>query len=269
MTSSPVREQLADDNYIRAKMFTKEKSSLRLYADLVVGEGASYGTLFVYELITGLLGGLPGGLGLALRRIVYPRLFRSCGRGVTIGRHVVIRNGRNITLGDNVVIDDGCVIDGRGAGERGVVIGDRVIIGRLTTIQAKIGPISIGADSNIGALGAVHAQGGVEIGRKVVLGGGCSISGGSFQTRMDSPAAQDDASHDQTRWTKGPIRIGDGSLVGMGAMILDGVEIGRDAVLGAGTVMAKDVPANAVAAGVPGKVLRMRDGMPSPAESRS
>ena len=38
------------------------------------------------------------------------------------------------------------------------------------------------------------------------------------------------------------MRIGDKSLIGMGTMILDGVEIGEGAVIGAGTVMTRSVP---------------------------
>ncbi len=245
-----------------------DKSRVRRYADLVVGEGASYGQLLKYELITGVFSGLPGALGLGLRQLAYPRLFKRIGKGVVFGRHVVIRNAQNISLGDGVIIDDGCVLDGRGAGSEGVVIGDRVIVNRGTTIQAKIGPIEIGDDCDIGAGSTVHSQGGIAIGGAVVIGGGTKISGGAFQTDR-SAAATDHASTDaarvgmlareQTRWTSGPIRIGDKCLIGMGTIILDGVEIGEGSVIGAGTVMTKSVPAHSVVAGVPGRVLRMRE----------
>jgi acetyltransferase-like isoleucine patch superfamily enzyme len=148
-----------------------------------------------------------------------------------------------------------------------VVLGDRVIVNRGTTIQAKVGPIHIGADSDIGAGSVVHAQGGVEIGRAVVIGGGCKISGGAFQIARSAAAAAAVPGHgagmvarEQTRWTSGPVRIGDHCLIGMGAMVLDGVELGAGVVVGAGTVVTRSVPAYAVIAGVPGKVLRMRDG---------
>jgi acetyltransferase-like isoleucine patch superfamily enzyme len=259
--SLPPKRLLAEDHYIRAKMFDGDKSSIRRYADLVVGEGASYWKLLQYELITCLFGGLPGALGLALRRLFYPMLFQSAGKGAVFGRHIVVRNGHNIRLGDHVVLDDGCVVDGRGAGPEGVVIGSRVIIGRHTTVQAKIGPIHIGDDCDIGAASSVHSQGGVHIGRGVVLGGGCKLSGGIFQIER-SAAASAEASgmsaREQIRATRGPIRIGDRCLVGMGAMFLDGVEIGEGAVIGAGSVMVHSVPAHAVAAGVPGRLLRLR-----------
>ena len=137
-------------------------------------------------------------------------------------------------------------------------IGDRTILGRGVSIQAKIGPIRIGSDSDIGMHSVIHSQGGVEIGNEVVLGGGCKISGGVFQTERRIGEAGMSA-REQTRWTKGPIRIGDRCLSGCGSMFLDGVEIGEGAVIGAGRVIIASVPAWSVAAGVPGRVLRMRD----------
>jgi acetyltransferase-like isoleucine patch superfamily enzyme len=250
-------QQLDEQDYIRSKLFGSNVSVIRRYADLVVGPEASWWQLLRYEMITMLFGGVPGALGLAMRRLFYPRLFRRCGRGVVFGRDLVIRNGHRIALGDNVIIDDACVIDGRGAGPDGIEVGDRTILGRGVSIQAKIGPIRIGSDSDIGMHSVIHSQGGVEIGNEVVLGGGCKISGGVFQTERRSVAGEMGA-REQTRWTKGPIRIGDRCLIGFGALFLDGVEIGEGAVIGAGSVMIARVPPWSIAAGVPGRVLRMR-----------
>lgn len=56
-----------------------------------------------------------------------------------------------------------------------------------------------------------------------------------------------------------PVKIEDGVWIGGGAIILPGVTIGRNAVIGAGAVVTKDVPANAVAIGSPAKVLRYQE----------
>lgn len=260
MASAAENAQLDEDKYIRDQMFGGSKSTLRRYADLVVGADAGYLSLLKYELITFFCGGVSGALGLALRKIVYPKLFKSCGRGVIFGKNVVIRNASKISLGDQVVLDEGCVIDGRGAGDEGVRIGSRTIIGRGVTVQAKVGPIAIGDDCDIGASSVVHSQGAVEIGDAVVLGGGCKISGGIFQIDLDDGAddGSGQAARGQQRFTKGPVRIGDRCLIGMGSMFLDGVEIGEGCIIGAGTIMNKSLAPNSVAAGVPGKKLRDR-----------
>jgi len=55
-----------------------------------------------------------------------------------------------------------------------------------------------------------------------------------------------------------PVRIGAGADIGTNATILPGVSIGEGAIVGAGAVVTNDIPAYAVAAGVPARVLRYR-----------
>ena len=56
-----------------------------------------------------------------------------------------------------------------------------------------------------------------------------------------------------------PVKIEDGTWIGGGAIILPGVTIGRNAVIGAGAVVTKDIPANAVAVGSPARVIRYQE----------
>ena len=51
-------------------------------------------------------------------------------------------------------------------------------------------------------------------------------------------------------------QIGRGSLVGIGAVVLDGVKVGAGCMVGAGSVVTKDVPERSLVVGVPAKVLR-------------
>ncbi|WP_416672619.1 gamma carbonic anhydrase family protein [Egbenema bharatensis] len=51
-------------------------------------------------------------------------------------------------------------------------------------------------------------------------------------------------------------QIGDGSLVGIGAIVLNGVRVGTGCIIGAGSVVTKDVPDRSLVMGVPGKVIR-------------
>jgi acetyltransferase-like isoleucine patch superfamily enzyme len=58
--------------------------------------------------------------------------------------------------------------------------------------------------------------------------------------------------------TKGGIVIGDDVWLGFGVIVLDGVRIGKGAVIGAGSVVTHDIPEGAIAAGVPAQVVKMR-----------
>lgn len=62
-----------------------------------------------------------------------------------------------------------------------------------------------------------------------------------------------------TKYTYGKVVVKKNAWLGMGVTICPGVTIGENAVVGAGAVVTKDVPANAVVAGVPAKVIRMLD----------
>ncbi len=59
-------------------------------------------------------------------------------------------------------------------------------------------------------------------------------------------------------WTvrSSPVRIAFGAYIGAGSIILPGVEIGAQSIVGAGAVVTKSVPPNSVAAGVPAKIIR-------------
>lgn len=57
---------------------------------------------------------------------------------------------------------------------------------------------------------------------------------------------------------KGPIVIGDEVWIGYGAMIFSGVNIGKGAIIAAGSVVNQDIPPYSVAAGVPAKVIKYR-----------
>lgn len=251
MADGPTRE-LDKQQLIRQRLFATQQSSAARYRSLVTGRPGLWSWLR-YELTTTLCGGLPGALGLAVRRVACRGLFRRCGRGLVLGRGVTLRHADKISLGRNVVIDDFCVLDGRGAGDEGLVIEDEVILNRGTIVQSKFGPVRIGTGTNIGANSHVCAMGGVDIGAGVLITGGCILSGGQYHTeKLDVPIMQ------QGAYTTGPISIGDGSWLGMRVLVLDGVRVGRGCAIGAGAVVNQDLPDHAVAAGVPARVVRIR-----------
>ena len=56
-----------------------------------------------------------------------------------------------------------------------------------------------------------------------------------------------------------PVIVEDGVLVGANAVVIEGVHVGKNAVVAAGAVVIEDVPENAVVAGCPARVVKMKD----------
>jgi acetyltransferase-like isoleucine patch superfamily enzyme len=233
------KQRLDRAHIARDRIFDQDASGVRRYAEMVIGEFSIW-KLVRYELIVLLIIPVPGALGLALRRLFCPGLFRRVGRSPVFGVDIVLRNTHRISLGDNVVIDAGSLLDGRGAGEDGIEIGDSVIVHRSAVITSKGGGIRIGNGVDIGSNASLVSQNGIEIGDSVSIAGGCRIGGGLVEHTMDR--ADEDKSG--RRYSRGSVRIGNSVTVFQNAMILDGVEVGEGAVIGAGALVRDDVPAN-------------------------
>lgn len=59
--------------------------------------------------------------------------------------------------------------------------------------------------------------------------------------------------------TPSPVHICENAWIGMNAVIMKGVRIGKNAIVGAGAVVTKDIPENAIAGGVPAKIIKFRN----------
>jgi acetyltransferase-like isoleucine patch superfamily enzyme len=192
---------------------------------------------------------MPGALGLGLRKLCYPWLLGRCGRNVVFGQNVVVRHPHKIRIGDNVVIDDNCLIDAKGEAESGVSIGSGVFIGRNTILSCKNGEIEVQDGANIGFNCEVFSASKVVIGAATLIAAYVYLVGGDHEFGDRSKAVLE-----QGRRSTG-IRIGAGAWIGAGATVLDGVTIGDRAVVGASAVVRNDVPAGAMAVGIPARVV--------------
>jgi len=228
-------------------------SPLRKYQDLVVGDRGVW-SLMRFELLTALLGDLPGVAGLGLRRLLYPRLLARTGRNVVFGQDITLRHPNLIRLGANVVVDDACVLDAKGTGAQGIAIGDGVYLGRGTILSCKGGSIEVGDHVNLGLGCVVLSESRVAIGENCLFAAHCYlVAGGNHDmSRTDIPIIQ------QPSVSRGGITIEPNVWLGARVTVLDGVTIGRDSVVGAGAVVTHDIPPFAVAAGVPARVIRDR-----------
>lgn len=211
-------------------------SALEKYGHFFVGKPGLLAFLG-YEWRMALLASMPGALGLLLRKIFYPALFKSAGSGVVWGRNIALRHPGKIRIGDRVGIDDDCLLDARGAGEEGIQIGDEVLIARASIIQAKTGPIRLGNRCSVGSQCQLSSVSGIFCGEGVMIGGQCYIGGGRYHIDR-----RDQFIMDQGLYSKGPVVIEDDVWIGAGVNVLDGVRIGRGSVIGSGAVVREDIP---------------------------
>ena len=123
-------------------------------------------------------------------------------------------------------------------------------------IKARIEPgsiirekVEIGAVINIGAVigkGTMIDMGAV-LGGRATVGDNCHIGAGAVLAGVVEPASAT------------PVIVEDGVLVGANAVVIEGVHIGKNAVVAAGAIVIEDVPENAVVAGSPARIIKMKD----------
>lgn len=126
--------------------------------------------------------------------------------------------------------------------EPGAIIREQVQIGENAVIM-------MGAVINIGAVigkGTMIDMGAV-LGGRATVGANCHIGAGAVLAGVIEPASAK------------PVIIEDNVLVGANAVVVEGVHVGKGAVVAAGAVVLEDVPENAVVAGMPARIIKMKD----------
>ena len=175
---------------------------------------------------------------------------------MVFGRNVTLRHPHKIVLGDGVVLDDNCVVDAKGADNQGIILRDRVYVGRNTIIYCKNGDIEIGENVSLSANCVVFSSNKLVMKKNsVVAAFAYLLSGGEYDLDDPTPLALQKGT-----CTQGPLEIGEDCWIGAGAKVLDGASLGDRVALGAGAVATRPVPANSIAVGVPARVIKSRKG---------
>ena len=154
------------------------------------------------------------------------------------------------SLGKNVVIEDGVRI----FFPENVEIGDDVYIGHNTILKGYSDKrMVIGGGTWIGPQCFIYASGGITIGSNVGLGPGVTIMSSAHTANEDSnPILHRPINH-------APVTLADGCDIGVHSVILMGVNIGENVQVGAGAVVTKSIPKEAVAVGIPARVIYQRE----------
>lgn len=174
------------------------------------------------------------------------RLFLKQAKGLLlVGKGVQISHGKHITCGKNVKFEDFSEI--HGLCSDGLVFGDYVTISRGVMIRPSsyygndLGKgLVMGEHSSIGPYGYIGCSGKIVIGKNVMFGPKCSLFAENHNF-SDTESSIKSQGVNQ----KG-ITIEDDCWIGSNVVILDGVTIGKGSVIGAGTLVTKDVPAGSV-----------------------
>jgi acetyltransferase-like isoleucine patch superfamily enzyme len=158
--------------------------------------------------------------------------------------------GRRLKLDGLAFIGPGVVLQiGRNAR---VELGRWSWIGHGTKIRSHEGVVSIGAKTVLGQECTISAYQHVSIGRE------CVIADRVMLIDFDHGVVEVERPVRLQGIYKRDVRVGNNVWIGYGACILRGVTVGDNAIVGTSAVVTKDVPANAVVAGVPARVVRMR-----------
>ncbi|MCI0521488.1 MAG: acyltransferase [Chloroflexi bacterium] len=152
-------------------------------------------------------------------------------------------------LGENVIIEAGVLV----FHPENIEIGDEVYIGHNTILKGyHLNRMVIANGVWIGQQCFFHSAGGISIGKHTGLAPGVKILTSAHSlAELDLPIL-----HSPLHFAA--VSIGEGSDIGVGAIILPGVTIGRGVQIGAGAVVTASLPDYAVAAGNPARILRYR-----------
>lgn len=102
--------------------------------------------------------------------------------------------------------------------------------------------LKLGKHVDIGAFTYINAKNGITIGDRCQIGSHCSLY------TVDTIGGKD-----------GPITMEDGSCLGTHSTIMPGVTIGKDAIVGAHSLVLTDIPSGCIAHGAPAKVVKERE----------
>ena len=170
---------------------------------------------------------------------------------------IKVENNVCIPFPETVVFDGKCVIKSysqiKSSKKSNIVLGDNTMICSFTTIETAGGFVKIGDNVIVGEYSTIQGQGGVVIENNVLLA--------SHVHFISNHHTYDDITipiKNQLN-TSGLITIKENAWIGINVTVLSGVSIGKNSVIGTGSIVKNSIPDYCVAVGNPAKVVKIYD----------
>lgn len=244
--------QSAEDYSFHQVVENTRLSSFRKYQALAVGD-RSFLSFLKYELLLGTIAFFPGAAGILFRQYLYRFVLNRLGRGAIIGRSVTLRHPSKISIGIDTVVDDYCVLNALGSERSGIILGNKVFVGRNTVLKTRDGRITIHDYADIGHNCYIGTTQNIEIGQHTLIAAYCCIGGSQHRMEdLDTPIALQGFSRN------GGVVIEDDVWIGVNVVIHDGVRIAKGSAIGTGSVVTTSIPPYSIACGVPARVVKKR-----------
>ena len=225
------------------------------YVERVTGKRSISYFIFQCTILT-LFGWIPTIFGSILRQKVYRSIFGKIGKSCLIEKNVHLAIHSRIFLGDRVFIGEYTYIDPKSIRSK-IMLGDDVYISRLCRVSGGssedyVGAVLIEDSVHVGQNCYIDGIGKLKIGKDSILGPNVVILTGNhgFQDPTVPIRLQGVIPK--------PTVIEEDVWIGANAIVLEDVYIGKGSVIGAGSVVTKDIPPYSIAVGVPAKVIGKR-----------
>jgi len=180
------------------------------------------------SIIKDIILSFPGGLGLLIRNMLYKKLFSV--ESIQISRNAIVSTA-NISVGNYFRMETNSIIS---ADDGNLIIGENVSLMNNSMINANRSKIVVGNN--------------VLIAPNVIIQG---VNHNTYITKKPILFSGDQRGNNF-------VNICDDVWIGANSVITPGVTIGEGAIIGAGAVVTKDVPAYTIVGGVPAKTIKKR-----------
>ena len=171
-------------------------------------------------------------------------------------------NHYQATIGINTLIESDAIIQNSVNDKSKIIIGDNCHIRGYLLVMKHGGSITIGNYSHVGPQTKIWSAASIKIGNRVLISYNVNIHD-NISHPLDSLERHKDFVHirtigfqDNINLSEKEIVIEDDVWIGFNSTILKGVTIGKGAIIGANTLILKDVPPYAVVVGNPARIIR-------------